>query len=293
MDTDMIMELRNVKQYFRISNRMTIRAVDGVSFGIRRGEVFGLVGETGCGKSTVSRMISGIYQPTEGEVLFEGEPITGRYPAGARKKLQREMQLIFQDSAASLNPRMTVEQIILEPLFIQGKRGHMQESRQRLEALMKDVGLDRDFLSKRPGELSGGQRQRVAIARSLILDPKLIVADEPVASLDISIQAQIITLFQRLQREKGFSFLFIAHDLSVVRFISDRVGVMLKGKLEELAGTEELYTHPVHPYTKALLSAIPIPDPILERKKKILYYDTGQPLGETMKECSPGHFVLE
>ena len=162
----------------------------------------------------------------------------------------------------------------------------MQESRQRLEALMKDVGLDRDFLSKRPGELSGGQRQRVAIARSLILDPKLIVADEPVASLDISIQAQIITLFQRLQREKGFSFLFIAHDLSVVRFISDRVGVMLKGKLVELAGTEELYTHPVHPYTKALLSAIPIPDPILERKKKILYYDTGQPLGETMKECS-------
>ena len=280
MDTEMMVELHQVKEYFRIHDQLTIRAVDDISFGIRKGEVFGLVGESGCGKSTVARLISGIYRPTEGEVLFHGNP-------------KKEMQMIFQDSAASLNPRMTVEQIILEPLWIQGRKREAASFRQRLEALLEEVGLSVDFLGKYPGALSGGQRQRVAIARSLLLQPGLIVADEPIASLDISIQAQIITLFQRLQREKGFSFLFIAHDLSVVRFISDRVGVMLKGKLVELAGTEELYTHPVHPYTKALLSAIPIPDPILERKKKILYYDTGQPLGETMKECSPGHFVLE
>ena len=293
MDEKLIMELRHVKQYFRIHDRLTIRAVDDISFGIRQGEVFGLVGETGCGKSTVARIISGIYCPTEGEVLFEGERMTGADAAGVRRKLQREMQLIFQDSAASLNPRMTVEQIILEPLWIQGKREQVAQGRQQLEPLMHEVGLDLDFLPKRPDELSGGQRQRVAIARSLLLDPKLIVADEPIASLDISIQAQIMTLFQRLQREKGFSFLFIAHDLSVVRFISDRVGVMLKGRLVEMADTEELFRHPLHPYTKALLSAIPIPDPVLERKKKILYYDTSLPLGEAMTEYAPGHFVLE
>ena len=294
MDTDMIIELRDVKQYFRINDRMTVKAIDGISFGIKRGEVFGLVGETGCGKSTVARVISGIYRPTEGEVLFRGECISGRRRSRAQaRSLQHEMQLIFQDSAASLNPRMTVEQIVLEPLRIQGGKIARSDGRARLESLMQDVGMSTSFLTKRPGELSGGQRQRVAIARSLILNPKLIVADEPVASLDISIQAQIMTLFQRLQRENGFSFLFIAHDLSVVRFISDRVGVMLHGRLVEVAQTEELFSNPIHPYTRALLSAIPIPDPIFERSKKIQYYDTGSPLGTAMIEHSLGHLVLE
>ena len=280
MDTEMMVELHHVKEYFRIHDQLTIRAVDDISFGIRKGEVFGLVGESGCGKSTVARLISGIYRPTEGEVLFHGNP-------------KKEMQMIFQDSAASLNPRMTVEQIILEPLWIQGRKREAASFRQRLEALLEEVGLSVDFLGKYPGALSSGQRQRVAIARSLLLQPGLIVADEPIASLDISIQAQIVTLLQRLQKEKRFSLLFIAHDLSVVRLISHRVGVMLNGKLVELADTEELFRHPMHPYTKALLSAIPIPDPVLERQKTIQEYDTSQPLGETMTERAPGHFVLE
>ncbi len=280
MDTEMMVELHHVKEYFRIHDQLTIRAVDDISFGIRKGEVFGLVGESGCGKSTVARLISGIYRPTAGEVLFHGNP-------------KKEMQMIFQDSAASLNPRMTVEQIILEPLWIQGRKREAASFRQRLEALLEEVGLSVDFLGKYPGALSGGQRQRVAIARSLLLQPGLIVADEPIASLDISIQAQIVTLLQRLQKEKRFSLLFIAHDLSVVRLISHRVGVMLNGKLVELADTEELFRHPMHPYTKALLSAIPIPDPVLERQKTIQEYDTSQPLGETMTERAPGHFVLE
>lgn len=280
MDTEMMAELHHVKEYFRIHDQLTIRAVDDISFGIRKGEVFGLVGESGCGKSTVARLISGIYRPTEGEVLFHGNP-------------KKEMQMIFQDSAASLNPRMTVEQIILEPLWIQGRKREAASFRQRLEALLEEVGLSVDFLGKYPGALSGGQRQRVAIARSLLLQPGLIVADEPIASLDISIQAQIVTLLQRLQKENRFSLLFIAHDLSVVRLISHRVGVMLNGKLVELADTEELFRHPMHPYTKALLSAIPIPDPVLERQKTIQEYDTSQPLGETMTERAPGHFVLE
>ena len=280
MDTEMMAELHHVKEYFRIHDQLTIRAVDDSSFGIRKGEVFGLVGESGCGKSTVARLISGIYRPTEGEVLFHGNP-------------KKEMQMIFQDSAASLNPRMTVEQIILEPLWIQGRKREAASFRQRLEALLEEVGLSVDFLGKYPGALSGGQRQRVAIARSLLLQPGLIVADEPIASLDISIQAQIVTLLQRLQKENRFSLLFIAHDLSVVRLISHRVGVMLQGKLVELADTEELFRHPMHPYTKALLSAIPIPDPVLERQKTIQEYDTSQPLGETMTERAPGHFVLE
>ena len=242
----------------------------------------------------VYQRISGIYQPTEGEVLFQGEKISGRQASKMQiKKKQHEIQLIFQDASASLNPGMTVEQIILEPLHIQGMHWSRSERKKRLDMLMQDVGMSSEFLSKHPCELSGGQRQRVAIARSLLLNPKMIVADEPVASLDISIQAQIMELFQRLQQENGFSFLFIAHDLSVVRYISDRIGVMLRGKLVEMADTEELFTNPIHPYTKALISAIPIPDPVFERNKKIQYYNTKLPLGTTMKEYSSGHIVLE
>ena len=290
----MMVEVRNLKQYFRISDRLTIRAVDDISFGIESGEVFGLVGETGCGKSTTARSLSGIYKPTEGEILYEGVPVSGPQAVKTQiRKMQQETQMIFQDSAAALNPRMTVEQIILEPIRIQKKFSDRRKAQEQLASMMEHVGMSQDFLHKYPGELSGGQRQRVSIARSLMVEPRLVIADEPVASLDISIQAQIITLFQELQKEKGFSFFFIAHDLSVVRFISDRVGVMLKGKIVEIAPKEELFQNPLHPYTKALLSAIHVPDPIYERNKNVLYYDSEQQPEGQMKEYSPGHFVLE
>ncbi|MBQ6402483.1 MAG: ATP-binding cassette domain-containing protein [Oscillospiraceae bacterium] len=294
MDKNLILEVRELKQHFRINDRLTIKAIDGVTFGIRQGEVFGLVGESGCGKSTFARSVTGIYRPTEGEVFYRGTLVSGKAAdAAAVRQRQTELQTVFQDSAASLNPRMTVEEIILEPFRILPNRPDPQTQREKLLQLMKDVGMAQTYLQKRPGELSGGQRQRVAIARALITDPAFVVADEPVASLDISIQAQIISLFQHMQREHGFTFLLIAHDLSVVRFICDRVGVMLHGKLVEMAPTKELFSNPLHPYTQALLSAIHVPDPVYERNKKILEYDTKTPLGSTFEEVSEGHWLLK
>ena len=294
MDKNLILEVRELKQHFRINDRLTIKAIDGVTFGIRQGEVFGLVGESGCGKSTFARSVTGIYRPTEGEVFYRGALVSGKAAdAAAVRQRQTELQTVFQDSAASLNPRMTVEEIILEPFRILPNRPNPQTQREKLLQLMKDVGMAQTYLQKRPGELSGGQRQRVAIARALITDPAFVVADEPVASLDISIQAQIISLFQHMQREHGFTFLLIAHDLSVVRFICDRVGVMLHGKLVELAPTKELSSHPLHPYTQALLSAIHVPDPVYERKKTILEYDTKTPLGGAFEEVIKAHWLLK
>ena len=294
MDKNLILEVRELKQHFRINDRLTIKAIDGVTFGIRQGEVFGLVGESGCGKSTFARSVTGIYRPTEGEVFYRGALVSGKAAdAAAVRQRQTELQTVFQDSAASLNPRMTVEEIILEPFRILPNRPDPQTQREKLLQLMKDVGMAQTYLQKRPGELSGGQRQRVAIARALITDPAFVVADEPVASLDISIQAQIISLFQHMQREHGFTFLLIAHDLSVVRFICDRVGVMLHGKLVELAPTKELFSNPLHPYTQALLSAIHVPDPVYERKKTILEYDTKTPLGGAFEEVIKAHWLLQ
>ena len=294
MDKNLILEVRELKQHFRINDRLTIKAIDGVTFGIRQGEVFGLVGESGCGKSTFARSVTGIYRPTEGEVFYRGALVSGKAAdAAAVRQRQTELQTVFQDSAASLNPRMTVEEIILEPFRILPNRPDPQTQREKLLQLMKDVGMAQTYLQKRPGELSGGQRQRVAIARALITDPAFVVADEPVASLDISIQAQIISLFQHMQREHGFTFLLIAHDLSVVRFICDRVGVMLHGKLVELAPTKELFADPLHPYTQALLSAIHVPDPVYERKKTILEYDTKTPLGGAFEEVIKAHWLLK
>ena len=294
MDKNLIIEVRELKQHFRINDRLTIKAIDGVTFGIRQGEVFGLVGESGCGKSTFARSVTGIYRPTEGEVFYRGALVSGKAAdAAAVRQRQTELQTVFQDSAASLNPRMTVEEIILEPFRILPNRPNPQTQREKLLQLMKDVGMAQTYLQKRPGELSGGQRQRVAIARALITDPAFVVADEPVASLDISIQAQIISLFQHMQREHGFTFLLIAHDLSVVRFICDRVGVMLHGKLVELAPTKELFSNPLHPYTQALLSAIHVPDPVYERKKTILEYDTKTPLGGAFEEVIKAHWLLK
>lgn len=294
MDHNRIIEVQHLKQYYPINDRLTIKAIDDISFAIKYGEIFGLVGETGCGKSTVARTLSGICQPTDGTILYDGIPVSGPQASQTQmKRKQREIQMIFQDSAASLNPHMTVKQIILEPLHIQKKQVPAKPDQGMLVQVLERVGMTPDFLAKYPEELSGGQRQRIAIARSLMLSPKLIIADEPVSSLDVSIQAQIITLFQKLQKENGFSFLFISHDLSVVRFLSDRIGVMLQGKLVETAPKELLFQNPLHPYTKSLLSAVHVPDPIYERTKKIRYYDHTLPPGSRIVEAEPEHFVLQ
>ena len=288
----MIIEAKKLKQYFYIRQDYTIRAVDDVSFGIREGEIMALVGETGSGKSTTARTLAGIYHPTGGEIFYQGEKIPEKKdPSGIRRKMQTEVQIIFQDSGAALNPRMNIRKIMLEPVKLSRRIRDKEILDKRLREILKETGLDENILSKKPGELSGGQRQRVAIGRSLLMEPRLIIVDEPIASLDISVQAQIVMLFKKLQKEKGFSFLFIAHDLSMVRFLSDTVGVMKNGKLVELAPTEELFENSLHSYTKALLSAIHIPDPLVERRRKLTEYDESQPLGEEWLEILPGHYV--
>ncbi|MCI1964807.1 MAG: ATP-binding cassette domain-containing protein [Oscillospiraceae bacterium] len=295
MNQTAILEVKNLKQYFPVSKHLTVKAVDDISFQIRKGEIFGLVGESGSGKSTVARSIMGLYQLTDGEVWFQGNKISDpKVFRSNRRDIQKNMQIIFQDSAAALNPRMTVRNIIAEPMqacrmFVKNK----EAMDAKIDKLLDQVGLAKSFRSRYPGELSGGQRQRVAIARSIGTNPDIIIADEPIASLDVSIQAQILTLFQNLQQEYGFAFLFIAHDLSVVRFLSNTVGVMLHGKILEMAETEELFQNPLHPYTKALLSAVPVADPIYERSKKILYYDPSKlSLTGSLQQLSPKHWMF-
>lgn len=297
---EILIEAKNLKQYFRVRSDYTIRAVDDVSFGIREGEIMALVGETGCGKSTTARTLAGIYHPTGGELFYRGEKLSDKKsPFGLRrtgdndirKRMQGEIQMIFQDSGAALNPRMNIRQIMLEPIKISRRIRDRELLENKLQEILKETGLDESILSKRPGELSRGQRQRVAIGRSLLMEPRLIIADEPIASLDISIQAQIVMLFKKLQKEKKFSFLFIAHDLSMVRFLSDTVGVMKNGKLVEMAPTEELFGNPCHPYTRSLLSAIHVPDPVSERGHALIEYNEIQSQEENWLEISPGHRV--
>jgi len=266
-----LLEVRDLKVHFPIGGGLlrskdVIRAVDGVSFSVRPGETFGLVGESGCGKSTTARAIVNLSPPTSGEVLFRGKPIGG-LTESAMRPYRKEIQMIFQDPFASLNPRMTVGAIIGEPMRIFNLYPR-RERRLEVMRLMDMVGLNPRYLNRYPHEFSGGQRQRIGIARALAVQPQLIICDEPVSALDVSIQAQVINLLMELQERLGLAYIFIAHDLSVVRHISDRIGVMYLGRLVELAPAEALYTDPRHPYTEALLSAVPIPDPVRERERR-------------------------
>lgn len=289
-----LVDVQHLSHYFPLTKKHRICAVDDVSFQIRKGEIFGLVGESGSGKSTVARCIMNIYPPTSGKILYQGLDTCNKAVYHAhRKYLQAQRQLIFQDSASSLNPRMKVADIIAEPMAIHHIRPPRGSYRAEAAFQLHYVGMDAHYLDKYPSELSGGQRQRVAIARALSMEPELLVADEPIASLDVSIQAQIINLFRHLQQEHGFSILFIAHDLAMVEYLCDRVGVMYQGKLVELAPTQALFSNPLHPYTQALLSAIPVPDPVVERNRKRIDFDSLHFSREgSFRELFAGHWVL-
>lgn len=262
---EVLIEVKNLKKYFEVGRNATLKAVDDVSFNIFRGETLGLVGESGCGKTTCGRTVMGLYGATDGEILFDGDDIS-KYDKKQKKEFTRRAQIIFQDPYASLNPRMTVGDIVGEGIDIHNL--HKGEERQaRIYELLQLVGLNKEHASRFPHEFSGGQRQRIGIARALAIEPDFIVCDEPISALDVSIQAQVVNLLIKLQNELGLTYLFIAHDLSMVKHISDRVGVMYLGTMVELASSKDLYDKPLHPYTQALLSAIPIPDPDATKKK--------------------------
>lgn len=283
--SDVLMDIQNLTKYFVAKRSLYgkaesyVKAVENVSFQVEKGETLGLVGETGCGKSTIGRTVVGLYSSTAGQVLFNGENVHAALGGSNSLAMRRKIQMIFQDPYASLNPRMTVGDIIGEPIDIHGLAAR-QERTSRIYYLLKKVGLNPEHASRFPHEFSGGQRQRIGIARALAVDPEFIVCDEPISALDVSIQAQVVNLLQELQAQFGLTYLFIAHDLSMVKHISRRVAVMYLGSLVELADCEELYKNPQHPYTQALLSAIPIPDPVveLERKRIILKGDVPSPI---------------
>ncbi|WP_066301798.1 ABC transporter ATP-binding protein [Bacillus sp. FJAT-29937] len=270
MTNEALLEVKHLKKHFSLGKGQILKAVDDVSFYIKKGETFGIVGESGCGKSTAGRTIIGLYDRTEGEVIFDGKNV---HEMNEKEKFafHRKMQMIFQDPYASLNPRSTVKEIISEPMEVHGVYPNKQERLERVYQLLEDVGLNRDHANRYPHEFSGGQRQRIGIARALSLDPDFIIADEPISALDVSVQAQVVNLLKNLQNKKGLTYLFIAHDLSMVKHISDRIGVMYLGNLVELTESANLYKNPLHPYTQALLSAIPIPDPDVEdRRERII-----------------------
>ncbi len=296
-----LVEVNNLVKHFPITSGIifqrevgAVKAVDDITFTIYAGETLGLVGESGSGKSTTGRTILQLHKPTSGQVLFEGQDLVTMGPSELRR-MRRRMQMIFQDPYASLNPRMTVGRIVSEPLRIHNVMPNQKEQQEYIEGLLERVGLNPYYTNRFPHEFSGGQRQRVGIARALALNPTFIVADEPISALDVSIQAQVVNLLQDLQQEFQLTFLFIAHDLSMIRYICDRVAVMYKGKIVELAETDDLYDNPIHPYTVDLLSAVPIPDPEIEKQRRRNNSTPEQYKEEssTLVEVRPGHFVAE
>ena len=288
-----ILEIKDLCMEFQ-DGKQTVKAVNHVSFDVYKGENFGLVGESGCGKTTLGRTLIRLYDPNSGEILFNGKNISGKLNRADRDYVTRNLAMIFQDPISSLNPRMTVQEIIEEGLKTRGEKDK-EVLRKAVSDILKKVGLLPEHGTRYPHEFSGGQRQRIGIARSLVVKPSFIIADEPVSALDVSIQAQVINLLMDIKKEMDLTILFIAHNLAVVKYFSDRIGVMYFGNMVELADADELYDHPVHPYTKALLSAIPQPDPLSEKNKERLYYDPSihdysveQP---RFQEIRPGHFV--
>jgi len=294
MTREKVLEVKDLKKHFSAGRDKIIKAVDGITFDIYKGETFGLVGESGSGKSTAGRTIIRLYDATSGEVKFNGEDVHGQKNREQLRKFNRKMQMIFQDPSSSLNPRMTVLDIIAEGIDVHKLAKNSSERKKRVEELLEVVGLNKEHATRFPHEFSGGQRQRIGIARALAVEPEFIIADEPISALDVSIQAQVVNLLKKLQKEMGLTYLFIAHDLSMVKYISDRIGVMYMGNLVELADSDELYDNPVHPYTKSLLSAIPLPDPRYERERQRITYD---PMAHDtseeaeFREIRPNHWV--
>ena len=268
-----LLEVNGLKQYFQVSRTYAVRAVDDVSFKIWPGETYSLVGESGSGKSTIGRAVIRLYNPTAGTVQFNGMDISGKMSRQTEKNLRRQMQMIFQDPMASLNPRKTIGDIIGEGLDIHHSCQNAREREARIKAMLRKVGLDPEHHSRYPHQFSGGQRQRVGIARALMMNPKLIIADECISALDVSIQAQVVNLMKDIQEETGTAYLFIAHDLAMVKYISDRIGVLHLGHLLETGSKDEIFSHPIHPYTRSLLSAIPVPNPIVEKQRVAEIYD--------------------
>ncbi|WP_281165541.1 ABC transporter ATP-binding protein [Liquorilactobacillus sicerae] len=291
-----LLEVKHLKQYFNVGKANEVRAVDDVSFDIYEGETFGLVGESGSGKTTTGRSIIHLYQPTAGKIIFDGQDISKLKTRKEFLAFRRKMQMIFQDPYASLNPRMKIKDIVAEGLDIHHLAKNNQERSQIVEDLLETVGLNRDHSSRYPHEFSGGQRQRIGIARALAVQPKFIIADEPISALDVSIQAQVVNLLKELQEKHGLTYLFIAHDLSMVKYISDRIGVMHYGKLLEVGPADDVYEHPLHDYTASLISAVPVPDPEYERQRKQIVYDPSQEKDlpdqpRKLREIVPGRFV--
>lgn len=314
---DKILEVKNLKKYFPVESKVrvepkSVKAVDDVSFDVYRNETLSIVGESGCGKSTTGRCLIGLNKPTSGEVIYNGKNIVG-ISDKEQRVLCKDLQMIFQDPYSSLNPRMTIGSILEEPLIIHKICKTKEERMQRVLDMLEKVGMRRDHYYRYPHEFSGGQRQRIGIARALILEPKLVVCDEPVSALDVSIQSQVLNLLAEVKKEMNITYVFISHNMSVVRYISDRVGVMYLGHLVELAGTEELYNNPLHPYTQALLSTVPEPDPHVKHEQIMLKGDIPSPLNPPsgcifhnrcpynepicqdqmppLVEIKPGHFV--
>ncbi|MGQ2282372.1 ABC transporter ATP-binding protein [Apilactobacillus kunkeei] len=293
-DAPKILEVKNLKQYFNVGRKDEVRAVDDITFNVHEGETFGLVGESGSGKTTTGRAISHLYEPTGGEIIFEGKDVSKLKTKKDEKEFRSDIQTIFQDPYASLNPRMKVKDIIAEGIDINHLAKDKADRDDQVEELLETVGLNKEHANRYPHEFSGGQRQRIGIARALAVKPKFIIADEPISALDVSIQAQVVNLLKDLQKKRKLTYLFIAHDLSMVKYISDRIGVMHYGRMLEIADADELYAHPLHDYTRSLLSAVPVPDPEFERQREIVDYDASvESDGKKRKlvEIAPNHYV--